>query len=123
MRIVAWGLPFVGLLTAGCASTRPPPEEGPRVPVFQVADDLPCEYEVTGVVRAELRDRPRTDEEYRLSLQQALGRAGAEAGADAVIVRDFVLRLPFAVRGQSVPSSPRPVEGRAVRWIPGTCRG
>jgi hypothetical protein len=91
--------------------------------VFQVTDDLPCEYETTGIVRAELKDSPRTDEEYRVSLQQALGRAGAEAGADAVIVRDFVLRLPFVVPGQRAPSMPPQYEGRAVRWIPGTCRG
>lgn len=122
MQAVKWSLTVVGFLLAGCASSRPLTEDAPRVPVYQTGDALPCQYESMKKVVAELRDLPRSDQDYRLSVQRALGRVGAEVGADAVIVKDFILRLPFALPGRSGPPSALQAEGAAVRWISGTCR-
>jgi len=122
MQTGKWSLTVMGLLLAGCASNRSLTEDTPRVPVYQIGDALPCRYDSMQTVVTELRDSPRSNQDYRLSVQRALGRVGAEVGADAVIVKDFVLRLPFALPGQSGPPSALRAEGTAVRWISGTCR-
>lgn len=117
------------LILVGCATSSPAPEdEGPRVPVYQVGDKLPCDYEVIRIVRAERKQGVRSDVENHRAMEQALGKTGADAGADAVIVDDFSLKLPFVVvrSGQPRPSPSisrlPPYEGNAVRWIPGTCK-
>jgi len=122
MRAVGIGIPLFAFTLVGCASSAPQIEDLPRVPVYQVGEETPCEYEQLGRVVAEQRNTGTTDGAYRDAMQQALGRAGAKAGADAVIVRDFVRRLPFAVRGADPPRAPRMFEGISVRWIEEPCK-
>ena len=115
--------PLLGaLVLSGCASAGPRNEDGPRVPVFQAGEETPCDYETIGPVSAQQRYTGTTDQDYRLAIQRELGRAGAEAGADAVIVEDYVRRLPFATSQTEAPRSPLMFEGTAVRWIIETCK-
>jgi len=75
-----------------------------------------------GRVVAEQRNTGNSDQEFRVAMQRALGRVGAEVGADAVIVRDYVRRLPFVVREADAPRGPLMFEGTAVRWLKETCK-
>ena len=110
------------LILNGCVSKAPASENLPRVPVYQIVDETPCEYEAIGRAEAEAENTGRSDLEYRRAMEEALGIQGARMGADAVIVRDFKRRLPF-VRNRADISLSRPrFEGTAVRWIRETCK-
>ena len=119
------GLLSLALVLTGCVSAGPRPDDLPRVPVYQIGEETPCDYELIRRVVAEQGNTGRSDQDFRLAMQRALGIAGAEAGADAVIVRDYVRRLLFTTTRTGLPPSPSPplmFEGEAVRWIEGTCK-
>ena len=117
----------LALVSAACASGGGG-TEAPPVPVYTAAD-VPCEYEVMRTVRRSPPSRPRTAQEFERLQTSLLGQAGANVGADAVVVAAVDLRQTgTAVSRQVVPGTPRTsgdrfeFEGEAVRFIPGTCR-
>ena len=122
MNAPSVGILLIAIVLGGCASAVPWNDDLPRVPVYQVGEDTPGEYVAMGRVVVEQRHTGTSDQEFRVAMQRALGRAGAEAGADAVIVQDYVRRLPFAVRGSNAPRTPAMFEGTAVRWLRETCK-
>jgi hypothetical protein len=112
------------LLLVGCASAGPVADEEPTVPVYGPNEKTPCEYEAIGPVGAEAwvgLPGARGHEEARA---QELGRAGARIGADAVILPDTRVRLPFSVpgAGEAPTRTLLRFEGQAVTWIEGTCK-
>ena len=119
---------FAFFLT-GCASAGSGGEGDPRVPVYRADEETPCEYEFIGTVVAEVPAQVGSGPDFEAEREKKLGEAGAKKGADAVILSE--IRLPFAIgsvttAGQfrAAPSQePRRVEGKAVLWIEGTCRG
>jgi len=122
------GLVLTVVALNGCASTGPATDDGPRVPVFRIGQETPCEYESMGRIAAEATMTSFSERDYELAMNRELGRAGSKIGADAVIAEDPLARLPFAVgQVRQHPAQPPPqrrVEfvGEAVRWIEGTCK-
>ncbi|MBT8403634.1 MAG: hypothetical protein KJP18_07250 [Gemmatimonadetes bacterium] len=113
---IAWFT--LALAVGGCASSGEP--EPPPVPVFFSTDEVPCAYEVMGLVREEViveRDMDRVR-------RSALGRAGARRGADAVLVegseRFRVERMDMARR--DVGPQRISIEGDLLRYTDATCR-
>mgnify|MGYP001031125503 CR=1 FL=1 len=87
---------ILSLALAGCASWGPRAEDEPRVPVYRHDQETPCDYEPLGRVVAHAVIQPGEREEW--VRERALGRVGAEMGADAVILpgpEGGRERLPF----------------------------
>lgn len=105
------------VLLASCASSGDP--STPPVPVFFDAADVPCAYTAVGPVSAEaLRER-----NIESLTRRVLGRAGAEQGADAVLVerneRQTVERIDF---NDPPESSARIIlEGDLLRYTDASC--
>lgn len=114
---------LLGLLLAACATSRPAAEENQQVPVYRADEKTPCEYEIIETVRVETSVDPFKARDYEAVRDLELGRAGAKVGADAVILPDTRLWLPFSVQAASNPiaATPFSFEGDAVSWIAGTC--
>jgi hypothetical protein len=112
---------LLGLLLAGCASAGRHADD--RVPVYRADLDTPCEYEFVASLRVEASVLPHKARDYERVRARELGRAGARAGADAVILPDTRQSLPFVVENASTTLVPKPFwfEGDAVSWISGTC--
>ena len=53
MKAKVIGLVLTVAAFNGCASTGPASNDGPRVPVFRVGQDTPCDYESMGRIVAE----------------------------------------------------------------------
>lgn len=110
-------LPTAALVA--CASSGEP--SPPPVPVFFEAEAVPCAYTVLGRVSEEAA--PERDFE-RLA-RRVLGRAGAQRGADAVLVeRDegfTVQRIDF---GDPRPADQRiTLGGDLLRYTDASCGG
>ena len=118
---------FMAVLAGGCASGGSGVDERTSVPVYRLDEQTPCEYEAIGPVSAEATIDLRGSRDIPLTRSRVLGRAGAEVGADAVILKDSEEREPTV---DTDPRSGDPVpiqirfrfEGEAVTWIDGTCR-
>lgn len=127
MRLWMPGVLSLSFLLAGCASGGTAGNETPSVPVFGPDEETPCEYELLATVTVEVSplvaDR-RVEEE----LKKELGKEGARRGADAVIMEDR-FKLPLTVvkvdmsASRPMPREGPKMEGKAVRWIPETCKG
>ena len=119
MRNSAIGLMIFALL--GCASLGTG-DGGETVPVYRATYDVPCMYEVMDTVSAQRTySSSYTGDDAEAgagALEPALGRAGARAGADAVIV---VGQPSATVRVPGPGQPPQWVEGEAVRYIDPTC--
>lgn len=110
------------LVFAACASSPPADPDLIPVPVYSETE-TPCDYEV--IDRVQIRNpRAPSFEQYVQRIREGLGREGAAVGADAVIAElpsgSGVARRREVGRSQ-MPSLPPPVEGEAVRFLPGTC--
>jgi hypothetical protein len=117
---------------AGCASAGDPTEQVASVPVFDSPEDVPCQYEVMSTVRGESpRSAGGSPAAYERERARVLGRVGARAGADAVLVepvedlagvqRRAVVSAP-AGSPPSIPPGPAlQFEGEAIRYVAGTC--
>jgi hypothetical protein len=112
---------LLGLFLVGCASAGPAADEEPTVPVYGPNEKTPCEYEAIGPVRAEAWVGLQNARGYEEARAQELGRVGARIGADAVILPDTRVQLPFSVPGAPTRTLLR-FEGQAVTWIEGTCK-
>lgn len=129
MRVSNIGVLLSGLFMLGCASTGPPAEDGPVVPVYEEGEETPCEYEVMHPIRVSISTTRLGNRDREAVRDRELGLAGAKIGADAVVFPDpGPQKVPFIVGRRSTAgnqmSGTAPVEfqGLAVRWIPETCK-
>ena len=112
---------LIAFLLAGCASAGAGGEGEPRVPVYRSDEETPCEDESMGAVTAEVPAHLRSGRDFEAARERELGEAGAEEGADAVILPESPRQLTVVrvVGGQfrAAPPSLEPirVEGIAVR--------
>ena len=99
--------------------------------VYTSEHDVPCEYEVIRTVRAQSSEGYRSARDFLSAQSRLLGRAGMRAGADAVLARNLESG-PLTVdkvggsgsRSRSSTGMPTSTfEGRAIRYIEGTCGG
>ena len=111
-------------LAAACASAGTPPATEATVPVFDSRDDVPCQFEVMRTIRGESNattgGSPAAFEQER---GRVLGRVGARAGADAVLV-EAVGEMAGVQRRVAAPAGSLPnlqFVGEALRYLPGTC--
>lgn len=106
---------------AGCAAT--PRSDVAPVPVY-TPETMPCEYEVIGDVRSTTGATFTSASAFEEARDRALGREGAEMGADAVLVPDP--RAGQAVRREVTRrNEPPPLttfRGEGVRFMSATCR-
>ena len=121
-------VPLAALATFafGCASVGGG-SELPPVPVYALTDELPCEYEVIETVRGSSSRRSTSPASYERIRADVLGQAGADIGADAVILPDpneavGTVRRRVG-RGDQLPAAPPLLRfsGEAIRFIPDTC--
>ncbi len=95
----------------------------PPVRAYASTDELPCEYEVIETVSGwSARSVQGSRTAYERIRADVLGRAGADIGADAVIIPEID---DFQHGGRQLRPLPLPpllrFSGEAIRFIPGTC--
>lgn len=123
-RVTARAFGLAGLLLGACVTSGQRGPEVQPVPVFVRGDNLPCEYEAIGPVEAVIRDFGTTEWSFNHARDEALGKAAAEMGADAVLVPDARAgggEVPFVTVPDEQSRRGVRVEGMAIRWIAGTC--
>jgi hypothetical protein len=110
----------------GCASAGGGAVELSPVPLYVAGSTVPCEYDVIRTLRRSSAVRPRSQTDYERMRADLLGRAGAEIGADAVLVDRVEDATSGTQRRAVVTGGPPPsgfqFEGRAIRFRMETCR-
>jgi hypothetical protein len=112
------------ILFAGCASSGS--SESSAVPVYATESEVPCGFEV--MERIEVQGSislPPTPGESEREQRRLLGREGARAGADAVLLpqsRTAVGSAVVAVPANQSTTIMVDFVGDAIRFLPGTCR-
>ena len=105
----------------GCASAGGG-NDLPPVRAYASTDELPCEYEVIETVSGWSASVQGSRTAYERIRADVLGRAGADIGADAVIIPEID---DFQHGGRQLRPLPLPpllrFSGEAIRFIPGTC--
>jgi hypothetical protein len=114
------------LLLVACASSGTSSDGPSTVPVYANESEVPCRFEVIQRVEAEwsMSLPPAAGEQDR-ERRRLLGREGARAGADAVLLpqnRTAIGSTVAAVRPGQTTTIPVTFVGDAIRFLPDTCR-
>ncbi len=114
------------VILGACASSGTSSDGPSTVPVYEVASEVPCRYEVVERVEAAwtMRIPPAPGEQDR-ERARLLGREGARVGADAVLLPQNptpVGSTRVAVGPGQTTTIPVTFVGDAIRFLPGTCR-
>lgn len=114
-------LPLLALLAAcvGCASSGSGESQTP-IPVYRVASNVPCAYEVLAPLRHQMTVIVRSGDEYDRIEERELARLGVEEGADAVLIPSREDDRPLRITIETPMTAY--FMGDALRYTDAACR-
>ena len=113
--------PATALLVAtGCASAgSPDADPGPRVPVFEDPESVPCAFKPVERVSHRMTVLVSSYDQYEAIRDRELARLAAELGADAVVVSPQDPDRPIRINIETPMTGI--FEGTAIRFTDPSC--